>query len=203
MTPFLDFRPAYGQVEPMERKFVDGYVKDIETIAAKTGQPLEAVLHADFPYELDQRAYAMLARPMVRAAIAERVKELSELYDISIMRTLKANAVIAYSSIMNYIKINKEGEPEINLRDCTPEQLEAIKGFEWEDKPRGGRKIKFVLHDKLTALGNLMRYQGLFADDNPHWRNQEASLKPSRVSTLPANSSEDDASQLWARTING
>lgn len=204
ITPFTDFRPAYWQVEPMERKFVDGYVKDIETIADKTGQRLEAALHAPFPYELDQRAAAMLARPMVRAAIAERIKELSELYDISIARTLRELSAIAYANIKNYIKICPlTGTPEIDLSNCTPEMMTAVKSFEIEDKPRGGRKYKFQLHDKLGALAHVMRYQGLLADDNPHWRNAEQSSKPNQVSKLPAGIDDDAAAQLYAREISG
>ncbi len=200
----MDFRPAYWQIEPLERKFVDGYVKDVETIADKTGQRLLAVLQQPFPYELDQRAVAMLARPMVRAAIAERIRELSDLYDISIQRTLKENAAIAYSNIKNYIKIDPQwGTPEIDLSECTVEMLSAVKMFEIEDKPRGGRKIKFQLHDKLAALGNLMRYQGLLSDDNPHWRNAEQSVKPNQAAQLPANIDDDAAAALYAREIGG
>lgn len=203
VKPPMDFRPAYWQVEPLERKFVDGYVKDIETIADKTGQRLLAVLQGPFPYELDQRAAAMLARPMVRAAIAQRVTELSDLYDISIARTLKENAAIAYSNIGNYIKIDQYGVPEVNWSECTTEMLAAVKSFEIEDKPRGGRKVKFQLHDKLGGLGNLMRYQGLLSDDNPHWRNAEQSVRPHAVATLPANIDDDAAAQLYAREISG
>ena len=198
-----DFKPAYWQVDQLERKFVDGYVKDIETIADKTGQRLPAVLHAPFPYELDQRALALLARPMVRAAIAERIQTLSELYDISIARTLKELSAIAYANIKNYVKIDAYGNPEIDLSQCTDEMMTAVKSFEIEDKPRGGRKIKFQLHDKLGALAHVMRYQGLLSDDNPHWRNQEAASKPNQVSKLPAGIDDDAAARLYAREING
>jgi hypothetical protein len=203
ITPPMDFRPAYGQIDQWERKFVDGYVKDIEGIAEKTGQRLLAVLQQPFPWELDQRAVAMLARPMVRAAIAERVKELSELYDISIMRTLKANAVIAYSNISNYVKINEWGEPEPDFANCTPEMMEAVKSIEIEEKPRGGKKIKFTLHDKLAALGNMMRYQGLLTDGNAHWLKQEQSVQPTQATMLPKDIDEDAAAALYAREIGG
>lgn len=205
LAPIADFRPAYWQLEPMERKFVDGFVKDIEDVADKSGRRLLAVLQGPIPFELDQRGIAMLARPMVRAAIAQRIHELSDLYDISIMRTLKENAAIAYSNISNYIEIDPNfGTPDINLSRCTPEQLSAIKMFEIEDRPRGGRKIKFQLHDKLSALGNLMRYQGLLSEDNPHWRQQEQSVKPvNGQGVLPANVDDDQAAALYAREIGG
>lgn len=200
---FVDFRPAYWQLQPIERKFVDGYVADIETIADKTGQRLLAVLQAPFPYELDGRAVVLLALPMVRAAIAERIKELSDLYDISIYRTLKELTSIAYANINNYIDINQvTGTPEINLSRCTPEMLSAVKSFEIEDKPRGGRKYKFQLHDKITALAHVMRYQGLLSDENQHWRQVEQSVKPESQSRLPVGVSDDAAAKLYADAIN-
>lgn len=201
---FVDFRPAYWQIEPMERKFVDGYVADIETIADKTGQRLLAVLQAPFPYQLDHRAVVLLARPMVRAAVAERIKELSDLYDISIYRTLKELTSIAYANINNYIEINPiTGAPEINLSKCTPEMLSAVKSFEIEDRPRGGRKYKFQLHDKIAALGHVMRYQGLLSDDNQHWRQVEQSVKPVSKTQLPVGVSDETAARMYADAING
>lgn len=203
VTPFVDFRPAYWQLQPIERKFVDGYVSDIEGIAEKTGQRLLAVLQAPFPYELDNRAVALLALPLVRAAIAERIKELSDLYDVSIYRTLKELTSIAYSNIGNYIEIDEWGVPEIKLTKCTPEQLSAIKSFEIEDKPRGGRKVKFVLHDKLGALGNVMTYQGLLNKDNSHWQQAEQSTTAPNAARLPAGMDDDSAADAYARVING
>lgn len=204
LSPITDFRPAYWQLEPWERKFVDGYVSDIENIADKTGQRLLAVLQAPFPYELDQRAVVLLARPMVRAAIGERIKELSELYDVSFAKTIRELTNIAYSNIINYFDIDiLSGMPIPAFGKATPEQMSAVKSIEIDDKPRGGRKIKLVLHDKMAGLGYLMEYQGLRKPDNPHHRDQEASLKPLSYTKLPANVDDDAAADAYAREING
>ncbi len=200
MVPIIDFQPAYWQLEPMERKFCDGYVRDIETIADKTGCRLLAALQAPYPLELDNRARSMLARPLVRAAIAERIRELSDLYDISVYRTLKELTAIAYSNIGNYIEVDQFGVPDIKLDKCTPEMLSAIKSFEIEDKPRGGRKVKFQLHDKLSALANVMRYQGLLGDDNTHWKQAEQSIKQ-KPANLPANVDDDEAANAYAKLL--
>lgn len=197
----MDFQPAYWQIEPMERKFVDGYVSDIERIADRTGQRLIAALRAPFPYELDNRSKAMIARPLVRAAIAERIRELSEMCDISIYRTLKELTAISYSNIKNYVKINELGEPEINLLNCTPEQMSAVKSFEVEYLARGGKKVKFVLHDKMAGLGMVMRYQGLLGEQNNHWQNAQETDKGA-PNALPANIDPEAAADLWSREIN-
>lgn len=199
----MDFRPAYWQIEPLERKFVDGYVADIESIADKTGQRLLAVLQAPFPYELDMRARALLARPLVRAAVAERIKELSDAYDISVYKTLKEVVAIAYSNIGNYFTIDPNtGLPDLDWSKCTPEMLSAVKSIEIEDKPRGGRKYKMTLHDKNVGLNALMRYQGLLADDNDHWRKQEQSVQPSSAAQLPKGTTDDGAANLYSRYLS-
>lgn len=203
ITPFNDFKPAYWQLQPIERKFVDGYVSDIEGIAEKAGIRIQAALQQPFPYELDQRALALLASPLVRAAVAERVRELADLYDVSINRTLREITAVAYANINNYIEIDPiSGVPEINLSKCTVEQLSAVKMFEIEDKLRGGRKYKFQLHDKLSALNMVARYQGILSDDNEHWQQAERSVKPVKDATIPANATDDQAAEMYSREIN-
>lgn len=204
LASMIDFRPAYWQIDAMQRKFVDGYVSDIETIASKTGKRLLAVLQEPFPWELDQRSKAMLAIPLVRAAIAERVNSLSQVYEISVHRTLKEIVSIAYSNISNYIEVDAFGVPEIDLSRATPEMMSAVKSFEIEDKPRGGRKYKFQLHDKIAALRMIAQYQGLIGEDSSaHWKDAEQSVKPQRAKQLPASSSEEDAAELYSKMING
>lgn len=200
-TIAVDFRPAYQQIDKAEKAFVDGYVADVEHVAEKTGQRLLAVLANPLPFKLDARAYAYLARPMVRAAIADRVHSLAEASNVTTYRTIKEAACVAYSNIGNYTKVNDFGEPEINLSNATPEQMAAVKSFEWEDKPNGGRKVKFVLHDKMAAIDKLMRYQGLLSDSGEHFNASLRSEKPAKSAAIPANASEDAAADLYAQTL--
>jgi hypothetical protein len=205
MTPFVvEFRSAYSQLDAMQRRFVDGYVADLEIIAERSGQRLLAVINQPLPFELDRRAVTVLASPLVRAAIVERVRELSALADISIYRTLKEVSGVAYSNIANYFDINNvTGEPAINLNKVSPEQMAAIKSIEIEDKPRGGRKIRFTLHDKMNALNLVMRYQGLLNDESDHWRKSEQAALPAGSQGLPATADDREAAQLYSRAING
>lgn len=203
LTPItMDFRPAYEQLQPGERSFVDAYVADLETIAGRSGQRLTVVLMQPYPYVLDGRGMAMLASALVRAAICERVKALSELCDVNPYRTLKELSAIAYSNIANYVTIDRHGEPEFDWSKATYEQLGAIKSFEIEDRPKGGRKYKFQLHDKLGAIGRLMEYQGLAKPDNQHWTEQQKAEQAAKQPTLPVGVDDDDASRLYSDFVN-
>ena len=205
MPATIEFRTAYWQLEPIERKFVDGYVGELEKTAERTGNRLMSTLMT-VPDGLDERALAFLARPLIRSAIAERVKDISDLCDVSVYRTLKSVTAIAYSSMEHFLDIPTDGfgYADVDLASCTPEQLSVIKSFEWEDKPKGGRKVKITLYDKLEALKVLMRYQGLLDEDAGHWRDVQKKEKPLRErQSLPATVDDEQAAELYSRAING
>lgn len=203
LTPItMDFRPAYEQLAQVERRFVDGYVTDLEDIASKTGQRLTVVLLQPYPYTLDARALALLASALVRSAICERVKTLSDLVDLSPYRTLRELCAIAYSNIGNYVKIDQHGVPMWDFTKVTNEQMAAVKTFKIEEKPRGGVKSELVLHDKLAALVKAMEYQGLTKPDNPHWANQERQEAGAKEATLPVGIDQETAAKLYGDMIN-
>lgn len=201
-APVVDFTPAYRQLQTLERQFVDAFVSDIERMAQMTGQRLVAILQRPLPSDLDQRSRDMLMRPMVRAAIADRVRELSEVMEVSAYRSVKELKSLAYSNMADFIETGQDGKAYlVDFSKLTREQMAAVASIEIEENPRLGRRTKFKLHDKKGSLELLMKYQGLIEPDNPHWKNTLESEKP--VDHLPASISEDDAAEAYARTING
>lgn len=197
MNQIVTFDSAYRQLRPSERTFVDGYVSDLEIKAVRTGAKLSTLLMQ--PVDVDERSQSFLAHSMVRAAIAERVRELQEEMELSVYKTLKELRSLAYSNIGNYMEVGEDGQPYFDLAKCTPEQLAAVKSIEIEENTRGRRKFKFVLHDKVSSLDKVMKYQGLLDDE--HWRSENA--KTVKAETLTADASDDDAAELYARMING
>lgn len=200
--PSISFEPAYRQLRPSEKAFVDGYVAALEKEAVRSNERLSVVLQR-VPNDLDALALDMLSRSLVKAAIVDRVRELSEQAELNIYKTLKTLRSMAYSSIADYIKeYDAWGVPAFFAFDsCTPEQMEAVKSVEIEDNPRGKRKIKIVLHDKMAAMGMLMKYQGLLDSDDGHWMAETA--KAGSVQRLPASYSDDQAADAYGRLING
>lgn len=193
----MSFETAYRQLTPAEKSFADDYVEALERAAVRAGERM-AVLLERSPLDTSERALAFLSRPLVRAAIAERVRDLTEQMDLSAHRAVKELSNIAFSSIGHYMEVDDFGQPHFDMTKCTPEQLSAISSIEIEDNPRGARKFKFKLHDKNIALTNFLRLMGLFDGDNNPWRDKTA--RTVQVQALPVGASMEDA---YSRVING
>lgn len=191
------FETAYRQLQPHERVFVDAYVGELEKQAVRENIRLTSLLASPLPVA-DPRARDMLDLALVRAAIAERVRELQEDAELNIYRTLKELRSIAYSNISNYFTIGSDGIPMPDFSGATPEQLAAVKSIDIEEK-LNGRKIKITLHDKLQALIKTMQYQGLLDGDGDHWRTVNAAEQKK----IAASDGVDDAANIYARMIGG
>lgn len=195
-------RPAYHQLTPAQRAYVDAFVSDVETRAVKMSRRLTDVL-ADTRTD----GSPVLEYALVRAAIADRVRELQESQELNVYRTLKELRAIAYSNIANYLHIDSNGEPTFDLSVATPEQMSAVKSIEITENERTGkdgeysktRKFKFTLHDKVAALDKTMRYQGLLSDDNAHWKNTLENRQPKLISTFNTVS---EAENEYAKMLN-
>jgi hypothetical protein len=193
----INIRPAYHQLTPAQRAFVDAFVSDVELRSVQTNRRLVDVL-------ADTRTddTPMLSFALVRAAIADRVRELQEQAELNIYRTLKELRAMAYSNIANYLYIDGEGQPTFDLSVATPEQMSAVKSIEiteTESKGTKTRKFKFTLHDKVSALDKVMRYQGLLSDDNAHWKN---TLDKRQPKLLPAFDTIDEAENEYKKLLN-
>lgn len=166
----ISFDPAYRQLAPHERAFVDELVLRVEKTSEQTGRDMRDVLADVQPSVMDNRAQAMLTRPLVTAAISDRVKELIEAQNISARRIVKEFAIIAFSAIDDF---RVTDSLEFDLDQATPEQRRALSQIEHEStvNPRTGsttNKLKLKMHDKIAALNALAKIRGLFnADGDP------------------------------------
>ena len=140
---------------------------------------------------------------LVRAAISERVRDISESLELNVYRTLKELRAIAYSSIGHYMDVDENGAPSFDLSGCTPEQLSAIKTVKVRERLDGRskeilmREFEITLHDKMAGLDKVMRYHGLLNDENTHWKAVVADVTQEKA----AFESIDDAANLYARMI--
>lgn len=200
MGYLVNFTSAYRKLQPSERAFVDGFVANLESLAVRTGSKLDVLLRE--PVEVDERSADFLARDLVQAAITERVKEIKEDAELSVYKTLKEVRCIGYSNISNYMEVGDDDHLTFDFSKSTPEQMAAVKSFKVKQRmTQMGpiQEIELVMHDKLSALDKLMKYQGLLDDD--HWRDENA--KAVKAQTLTADTSDDDAADLYAKMING
>lgn len=83
-------------------------------------------------------------------------------------------AKIGFANMGHYIRV-VDGDPVVDLSNCTPEQLAAVGEVTVEDfldgrgdNAREVRKVKFKLLDKKGALVDLGRHLGMFVDKVEH-----------------------------------
>jgi len=191
----ISFQTSYRQLRPAEKLFVDQFISNAETGAARENVKLRHYI------ERPQVPHEMLQRPLVLAAIAERVSEITAASELTAFRVLKELQAIAFSNLGHYMELGEDGMPYFDFARCTPEQLGAISSIKFEQTPHGNRKLELKLHDKLAGLDKLMRYMGLLEPDNPYWRQDQA--KPVNAPVIPATASAEDAHNEYARMING
>lgn len=190
------FTTAYQELQPVQRLFVDGYVRDLERIAARRGGTLRSALEKPFPFDLDVRARQALQISVVRIAIVDRVRELEENAVLSVGRTLKEITSIAYSNIGDYTALDQNGVPCPNLSKCTPEQKAAIKTIKVDQKPTG-LKIEIVQHDKLRALELLMKHLGLLTGEPPK------ANKPNSSAAVKSTDTLEEIEKIYALSLSG
>ena len=202
----VSFASAYRQLRPAEKAFVDAYVERVERDAARAGERISLALHRAIPASVVEASRGLLDRPMVRAAIAERINDIAAQNELTPHRVIREWMAIAFSSVGDYMEVGEDGQPWFDLTKCTPEQLAAIKSIKIEENGDGlsrpkRRKFEFVLHDKIAGLEALAKYMGLMQPDNSHWRSESA--RPVGPGTLPADSTAEQAGDRYAAMING
>lgn len=199
------FASAYKQLTPAERSFVDAVVVEMERAADRANERVSNALYRPLPEEIRERSHGMLERPMVTAAITERINEISAAQDLTIARVVKELMASAFSNMGNYMTLDDEGAPVFSLSHCTPEQLAAIKSIDLEEVGDGitkpiKRKWKVTLHEKLPAMKMLAEYMGMLQPDNPHWRVQIDNMN---MLQLQAGATPQQAGEEYAKYLDG
>lgn len=190
------FESAYRQLTPVERAFVDAYVSSVEEMAVRAHKPIKEALQAA-PLPPDAKSQEILSSALVKAAIVDRVRELSESAELNVYRTLKELRNIAYSTVASIIRVREDGLFDFDLAKCTPEELSTIKSLSIKNGPHGP-EIKITQHDKIAALDRVMKYQGLLESEHQHWKIVSASEE---TKTLTFES-VDDAANAYAQMLD-
>ena len=156
---------AYDLLEPLEKEAVDEYVKYAIDEQHRKRERIIHALYIPIPYEYIKRSRNALYKPLVKAAVAERLKEAAAEQDISPDRVIQEHAAIAFSNIEDYIE--SVGFGDFKVKDITqinPEKMAAVKSI--ETKPgMYGLQTKVVLHDKHPSLKAMGEMMGLVAPD--------------------------------------
>lgn len=215
IAPPAEFRTSYDQLKPTERVFVDAYVALDEPIgAAFAAFPELANMGKSDKRAVSAagaRALEMSRRPMVQAAIAEKMAAAAARWDLTADKVLAEIAKIAYSNMDDYTKI-VDGQRVIDIVDVPRDLMAAVSEITVEEYKEGRGedareviKTKFKLHDKQAALDKAMKYLGLYSPEKlavavagrvTHTTEAGAPL------AITHNMSDADAAELYRASLN-
>jgi hypothetical protein len=158
---------AYDLLEPFERQAVDDYVKFAIDGQNRIRQRIALALAVPIPSEYVRRSKGVLARPIARAAVAEKLQEAADEQDLSPDRVVKEHAAIAFSNIADYLVVRPFGDFSVKPLDEIPRAaLAAVKSMKTIPSPYGIR-TEITLHDKHPSLKVMGELMGLVAPDRP------------------------------------
>jgi len=158
---------AYDLLETIEKTMVDEYVLFAVNEQKRKHERIDVALALPIPSEYIRRSRNALYRPLILAAIAEKIKEASDLEDISPTKVVKEHAAIAFSNLADFLEEAPFGDVKLKkLSGISSDKLGAIKTIETKPGPFG-LSTKIVLHDKRASLDALSDMMGLVAPDKP------------------------------------
>jgi phage terminase small subunit len=152
-----------------QRRFVAEYMVDLNATQAaiRTGYKRgSAKVHG----------HRLLTNANVREEIERRGKAKLTQLELTVERVLQEFAKVAFGNMLDYVHPQPDGSVRVDFSELTRDQagvIQSIETEEWMDrtgevdegkKPvyERVRKVKFRLHDKLSALTSLGRYLKIF-----------------------------------------
>lgn len=198
------FASAYRQLSAVERSFVDAAVREIENQAQRAGERISFALNRTIPTHIVNQSKGMLEKPLVNAAITERILTIAAEQELTASRLIKELLAVSTANIGNYMSFDENDNPVFDLSKCTPDQLAAIKSVEVESNANAlsaasKSKVKVIFHDKLPAIKMLGEYIGLWNVDNPHFKAEQA--RAADKSELPDTATPEQAADAYARYL--
>jgi phage terminase small subunit len=143
-----------------QKLFVDEYLVDFNAT--------QAAIRAGYsPTSARTTASQNLRKAAVKEAIAEVSAPRLAALELSAEEVLGELARVARANLLDYMRFDDRGMPEVDLSGLTRDKAAAIRAIEVEafgEGNREGRRIRFKMHDKLAALDRLARHYGLFRE---------------------------------------
>lgn len=152
-------------LKPSHKVFADTYLV--------TGSIIKSAIKAGYSKtSAHVTGSKIIRRPDVQAYLQEKANKVSEETEDLQSRVLKEFETLAFANIADFIRIDKEGLPQVDFSSATPEQLKAITSVASKretTRTRGGDVIlkessRFNMADKQRALENLGRHLGMFKE---------------------------------------
>ncbi|MCJ2084617.1 terminase small subunit [Methylobacterium sp. E-005] len=121
----------------------------------------------------------------VRARIEEILQAGAEKAGVTVARIVEELAKVGFANMQDYMRASPAGDPYLDFSGLTRDQAAALGEVTVEDfkdgrgeDARDVRRVKFKLHDKLSALEKLGKHLGMFKDPDVN-ANITVNLAPS------------------------
>lgn len=166
----------------MQNNFIWLFVTDCDFDVVRTAQQMAILPTEAMRWFLD---------PGFQKALGKAQRMRFTLLGIHPYRTLTELSAIAYSNINDIVSIDEAGRYIVkSFDDIAPRALLAVKSIKLKRTTKGGREepvfedvVEIVLHDKVKALIELARMQGV-EDLDEIKANAQADQGPRKVAGL-------------------
>ena len=171
-----------------ERLFVAEYVL--------SGRQTEAFIKAGYSARsASSNAVRMMEKESVRAAIARERAMIRQRHTKTANDLIAEYTRLGFTGMSRFMRISDDGAPVVDLRDCTPADLDLLAEVTVESYQEGSRdesrrikRIKIKPYDRYHALDKLAEHLGLCKGPSPDTTNPLTNLLreiQERGSTLP------------------
>lgn len=120
-------------------------------------------------------ACRVMARPEVQEAIAAGQAARSARTEITADQVLKELAKVGFANIKDHLRATATGDPAMELALDDADKMAAVSEVTVEDYMDGRgedarevRRVKFKMHDKISALVNIGKHLGMFKQEHEH-----------------------------------
>jgi phage terminase small subunit len=103
------------------------------------------------------QGHRMITNDNIKKNIQEAMDARAERTGITADRVLQELSLIGFANIADYLDVDIDGHPSVDLSNLTRDQAAAIEELSIENIGHR-RKIKFKLSDKLPALIAMLRH---------------------------------------------
>lgn len=119
----------------------------------------------------NRTGHNLLKDPRVQARVAKAGEIAEKRFEVTAERVIEEIAKVGFASMRQFVRIDAEGQPRIDLSETPEWALDALAEVKTETVIEGGagegegqvvRKTQIKLHDKLKALAHLGEITGAF-----------------------------------------
>lgn len=123
----------------------------------------------------DSNASRLSRKEQVRARVDEILAAGATQAGVTVQRIVEELAKVGFANMHDYMRVGPDGNPVLDFGRLTRDQAAALGEVTVEDfrdgrgeDAREVRRVKFKLHDKLSALEKLGKHLGMFSDKVQH-----------------------------------